>query len=262
MVLSLILTVDEQRVAWLPQFVEHYRRLGVERFLISLHISPNRTADEVRRATDKAVAVLRPLGILLHGVLHCHYTSRINCTYQNRIRKTACSADDWIVWTDIDEFHEYPEPLRKILKWCDANGVSVVFGKFIDRVARGGRLEPFDPRRPIWEQYPLGAEITGKILGGETIKVAASRAHLTIETGHHRVVEAQEHYYPYAIRIHHFKWDAGVIERLKLRVSEEFKKACHWWIESQRFLDHVAQYGKIDLTGIAYEEPGTPNIPQ
>jgi hypothetical protein len=39
--IALICTMGPYRIAWLPQFVRHYHALGVERFLLSLHVEPS-----------------------------------------------------------------------------------------------------------------------------------------------------------------------------------------------------------------------------
>jgi hypothetical protein len=260
--ISLITTVDRHRIDWLPQFVMHYRELGVEQLLISLHLEPGIPHEEKRDLTDRVETTLRGVGIPLYSVIICQYTSEDIAAQHNEIRKGACAELDWVVWADIDEFQEYHDSLDKILSRCDALGITEIRGKFIDRVGRGGMLPSFDPSRSIWEQFPIGADVTTRIGHGFNTKVVACKAFLSIASGHHFIVGERTRVYPRETTIHHFKWDARVLERLRPRLAKEFKSSCYWWRETQRFQEHLERFGRIRLDMLQHFELGAPTARQ
>ena len=65
----LIATVDERRIEWLPQFVQHYQALGVHRCLVSLHVDEDRSLAECRAASQRAEILLRSCDSELVAVL-------------------------------------------------------------------------------------------------------------------------------------------------------------------------------------------------
>jgi len=245
--IHLVTVIEETRLPWLPQFVQHYRALGVDRFLITLHIDSRRGMNDRRQATCRVEELLASLDLGLVSVLNCAYRPRWIAEHHNLVRRGFTGQDDWIVWADIDEFQEYPEPLRTIIRNSVELGFGQVQGKFLDRVADGGRLAPFNPSQPIWSQYPLGAPITRRILGGLDTKVVASRADLEIGVGQHFLLSESARVYPKEVTIHHFKWDASVCDRLATRIGADYRRHHGDWKESQRILEHIRHHGHIDL---------------
>jgi hypothetical protein len=92
------------RIAWLPQFVAHYRGLGVERFLLSLQLEPNAAPAEKERHRTKFKQTLAALDID-----EAHYWEQpfdsIGAAAHNRaLQQQKISPGDWVLWCDSDEF--------------------------------------------------------------------------------------------------------------------------------------------------------------
>lgn len=255
--IHLLTVADSRQLDRLPQFVEHYLGEGVERFCITLHIDRDAPVEHARAASERAEEVLAGFGVPLFAVLRCRFDAYRVSEQDNAVRRSL-APDDWVVCADLDELHEYPEPLREMLETCDELGYTEVRGKMIDRIAEDGSLRRFDPERPLWEQYPVGAPITGRILRGEVAKVVATRSVMRIGPGRHLSQGRSLRPYPKEAIVHHFKWDASVVERLRPRLSEEFKSRCPWWTETQRLVDHLERFGRIELSLIPHAEPGWP----
>jgi hypothetical protein len=59
---------------------------------------------------------------------------------------------------------------------------------------------------------------------------------------HYPVNEESLCYYSELVEVHHFKWDASVVDRLKRRLRPDFQAQCPWWTESKTILDFIAEH--------------------
>jgi hypothetical protein len=176
------------------------------------------------------------------------------------IQDTHVSAADWIVWCDSDEFQVYPEPLGRIVAQCEVAGVDYIRGIFIDRIAADGTLPAFDPQRSIWETFPLTYNVTRALARGEPRKVTLAKASVRLRGGKHLPhSDAPLKTISSWVQVHHFKWDAALIERLRFRVRPEWRAKFPWWVESQRLLDyfqaHDQRFDLADLAPISLRGP-------
>lgn len=264
-------TLEPARVDLLPQFVEHYRNLGVERFLLSLHIDP--TMDAAQAAAEKArfEATLARLGIDEAYYFEGTFDAVPFYNHQADMQARFAAPDDWVVWADSDEFQLYPAPLASIVAQLEKHDVHYMGGVFVDRVAADGSLPPFDPARSVWEQFPVACLVTKDLAKGDTKKVVLARGWVQISHGSHvpsierplhsAALRIPREKYPQLrtaygrVQVHHFKWDASVIERLRQRVTPEWKAKHSYWIESQRLLDYFEANGmKFDFADLTIVE--------
>jgi hypothetical protein len=172
---------------------------------------------------------------------------------EERSRALAAYAapEDWVINADVDEFHEYPIDLVDLVDHCERNGFDHVNGELIDRVAADGSLPMLD-ERPLGQQFPMEVLLTRNILRGDCRKVALSRASVVLVPGHHRCVGPRVSPCPseqILVRVHHFKWDFKVLERLRLRIEDIKREGGNWWDESETFLRFVeGSSGVLDLS--------------
>jgi len=217
----------------LPASLDYYLGLGVSRVLMSVHLR-DEWADGFLEKINSTIAGYPAT------IAHIHREPGID----ERLRYLAvttkhCIEDDWIVIADIDEFHEFSMSLADAVTYCEDMGYDYISGYFLDRLGVDGELPELQGN--LWDVFPLGAEATPLITGGDSRKVALARAGIDLVGGHH---------YAYAGRrcpvqectatVHHFKWDAGVSERARhmYRVLAESGK--DWCIESTRLLAHLS----------------------
>jgi hypothetical protein len=248
--IHLLTTVEHQRIAWLPQFVQHYQKLGVQRFWITIHFDPSVARETVSSAMRRARGFLTKEGITYLNKLVCPFDAMALRANHDSVQAEVAAHTDWIVWADIDEFQVYPMKLSKCIRESKNIGATVISGEFIDRVAPDGRLIHFNPKVPIWKQFPIGCDITKRILIGQTNKVVCSQAHIKIKHANHDPVRGQGgiSWLPHLAAVHHFKWDITVVERLKPRLRSSWKRRCPWWVQSKRFMDHLREFKKINLS--------------
>src|SRR5438128_496609 len=114
--INLVSTVDKDRHRWIPQFVEHYQKLGVDNFYISAHT-------DIRLPHDEKINIYRSLKeILLNlNVNWCGHANYLHNGTNRRIYddqiQSQIDPNDWIIWADIDEFQEYWNDLKNVIKY-------------------------------------------------------------------------------------------------------------------------------------------------
>lgn len=149
---------------------------------------------------------------------------------------------------DCDEFQAYPDGLRQALEYCDANRFEFVEGCLVDRLASDGRLSTVSSLSDLWTQFPLGGFISARVNGAVVNKIVAMKGHVRLGQGQHQAASGRgcpvsRLYVP----VHHFKWQAGLIERLTTRTAiPEFMNGLYHR-ECRRFIEHFQKEGCIDL---------------
>lgn len=144
---------------------------------------------------------------------------------------------------------EGPPSLAHLFESCNRRGYDFIEGTLVDRLAPGGVFGEVDPRAEIWAQFPLTALVTASLLGGEPRKVVAAKGSVALHGGQHgaeggRGCPLQECH----VAVHHFKWTAGIVERLRARLDLLRERGLPFTEESERFLRYVAEHGEaIDL---------------
>jgi hypothetical protein len=240
--IHLFCTLEPARISFLSQFTEHYARLGVEKFHVSLQVEPGTDPAAIERFRSAANDVLRIYETKLNAVLVVPFTAQAVREHHDRLQHLHCGEGDWIVWADIDEFQVYPGEFKSLLRLAESFGIDYFRGYFVDRASADGRLKEFDPDQPIWTQYPCQFKPHPRLPLGITEKVACARRTVFLCPGNHFPVNEEPlRYYSESVDVHHFKWDALVIRRLSRRLQPDFKKQCPWWVESKAVLDFLAE---------------------
>jgi hypothetical protein len=252
--LHLITTLDESRIEWLPQFLGHYRGLGVERAHLSLHFEPQVSPAVKRQRTDRAAAFAAECGFELTAAIVCVYDTFMLRSHHDQLQSQISDESDWIVWADIDEFQVYPERLPSLIELAERTGIDYFGGVFVDRTTEDGSLPVFDPGRSIWSQFPHQCHITRDLTTACPEKVACARSGVRLTLGNHAVCDESLTRYEGRVEVHHFKWDASVIPRLQRRLTPDWRERCPWWEESRDVLDHIESNGGKLPVGHSEEE--------
>jgi hypothetical protein len=235
-VISLITTCDPQRLYLLPWFVKHYRACGVDRFYINLHFDSIYGPEVQADLATRAEAILRDLDLRLYSTYASPYDSAVTRARHDSIQQEIASISPWIVWADIDEFHEFSDSLSSLTAFMRARSLGCIAGFLVDRMARNG-LPAFRNEVSPWRQFPLGTDITGTILGGCVDKIMLAGSGVSLVVGNHRIaVPGSAGKLPGTYPVHHFKWDASVVPRLQRRLEDDWKQRCPWWTESENAL--------------------------
>jgi len=127
----------------IPHFIEYYKKLAVTDFHIILN-------GRKQVNIDTATKILSPI---VPELWLGEYTEE---TKLEKILNTIQQIKNkWIVIADVDEFHDYGEPLTKLLKRCNRKGIKIIGGKFQDRTTKTGELLKVVPNVDIFEQFPI-----------------------------------------------------------------------------------------------------------
>lgn len=203
----------------LPFFLEHYRQLGVSRFLIVLNTHGSVDLEQrVARFCPPARVISEPLESKpalkhFHGLL-------------DELRP------DWYIKADLDEFHEYPFSLDEMAARMGEAGQNVVLGELIDQVSSTGEIVPVDPQRPLTEQFPIACHLTRDIVQGCCRKLMLCRGDVRPRTaGFHHAPEERLASYQGTVR--HYKWHGDLLNRLEQHADSQDP----FRAESRRFLD-------------------------
>ena len=261
--ISLISTAEPLRIRWLPQFVRHYRALGVDRFFLSLQLEPDEDPALKRGYKAQFRETLAALGIEEAFFLEKSFDAYVVRDHHDEIQDKYISPDDWVVWCDSDEYQAYPRPLAEMVAKWESEGCDYVNGLMLDRVAADGSLPRFDPSVSVWEQFPIACTVAGEVSDVLQRKIAMARGDVFISRGNHFLACAAPAMLtptstkrlaerppvrtpkPFAnwVQIHHFKWDANVIELLRFRLTPQWRAKCPWWVESGKLLDYFEGNG-------------------
>ena len=225
----------------LPYYLDHYRRLGVERFVVACSPELQRT---LAWGPDA-----EPVD-LPHGFQR----SRLVGMIEEELRVRYARADDWLIPADLDELNGYPASMPDLVAQMEREGATHVEGPLADRLAPDGvlaELRPFEDGQSIWDQYPLEATVGARLAGSRVDKVLLSRGDLGWGVGHHQLRDAPG-LKPFSRRgaAYHFKWRADLGRNLAWRVENEARARAPWTAESVRLREYLDAHGRIRLEDV------------
>ncbi|MFF7898237.1 glycosyltransferase family 2 protein [Streptomyces sp. NPDC007920] len=238
---ALISVIGPVEPPLLAAWVRHYRKLGIERFLISFHF-PEHVPDTRRHELQ---AVTREVGIIPAHTSTGPWHEHTNGELRDGLRHRA--GPGWHLLADADEFHQYPGTLHQVIAHAEKTGHRVVGGLMLDRVTESGRLTGWLPEGGLDRAYPLGGHLTHRLLHADPRKVVLARHDVTVASGNHR----SPGHRPDPDRlcaVHHFKWRDGVRQDIERRAAHS---ADGTWqtasparlAEARRLLAHLGEHG-------------------
>jgi hypothetical protein len=234
-----LVTVVGGEVLMLPHMLAHYRSLGIEQIVI--HVNAQSCDDPIIERVRRTASIYSATIASVNIVPWFQFLNPL--LYRQTLRH---SSDAWFVIADQDELHEYPDSLSNIVAYCNQNNFDYVEGCFVDRVASDGILAEVEASVSLQEQFPLGACISGPILGAVINKVVLAKGSVKTSNGQHfaysgRGCPVSQLYVP----VHHFKWASGLIPRLEDRVQTYTMVDDMTKIESERFIAYYKKEGCI-----------------
>ncbi|MGV9315542.1 glycosyltransferase family 2 protein [Streptomyces sp. NPDC003691] len=243
---ALIAVVGPVEPSLFEAWVHHYRKLGIERFLIAFHFP-----EHVPHAQQHQLqAACRELGIVPTGTSTGPWHEHTNTQLRDALRHHA--GRGWHLLADADEFQQYAAPLPEVIEQAERSGHRTVGGLMLDRVTATGHLTGWRTEDGLDHAYPLGGHLTHRLLHGDPRKIALACHDIPVSSGNHR----SPGHRPDPDRlcaVHHFKWRSGVLDDLRRRVQhfstgtwQEQTPAVRG--EAARLLSHVRRHsGSIDI---------------
>jgi hypothetical protein len=175
--------------------------------------------------------------------------------------KLGFTRDDYKLALDLDEFQSYPWSLREIVNEMTARNEWALAGILVDRLAADYSTPSIKPLRqatleqqfPITRQWPLRdwPELHDQLTpwGACVTKVVVCKGAVELATGRHHPINAvmarhaQFGFFVTDLKVHHYRWSAGVLESLTARAddprfTDRYRKECvegkKWLLEQQR----------------------------
>jgi inorganic pyrophosphatase len=247
-----VCTIRNGSVNLLPHWLEHYSKLGADRLLIAV-VEP---IDELYEK-DIARCADRWTFERFSATKAMVQDTALDDLHRTILRQAGAQPEDWVLHTDLDELHEFPAPLRQIIATAAKRGIDAIVGNFLDRVALDGTLAAIQPTPRLWEQFPVGCQITKNLSRGATQKIMAARFKVHSSSGHHVPISTKttsilagstDQYI-----VHHFKWHHELAGRLRWGMAQP--GVCPTWTsEAKRLLEWIdGNGGKIDLSDTRLE---------
>jgi Glycosyl transferase family 2 len=237
-----LVTVIGAYVEILPHMLRHYRRMGIESFIINVHLQ--HPADPI---LNQVVSITEDFGCQISSVTVGRWSDEMNSELYASSR--ALNPNDWYIIADLDEFQVYPKSIHSIIEECEKKGYDYIEGYVVDRIAADGRLPDAVLNKPLEEQFPLGCIFTYAVLGGFPLKVVAAKGYIDLPPGNHYAKNGKgcpmEEYY---IPVYHYKWLNGMISRIELRANDKLWPGKYKY-ECQRLVEYYhANNGRINIS--------------
>jgi hypothetical protein len=260
-----LITTIGRDIKYLEPFLQYYTKLGVHKIYLINHQRfqiniGNPLVEEINKIAHKYSAenVCGWSG---------EFSEEKKIEIETQVKEQYCSNYDWVMYADLDEFHYFSPSLKKQIKHCEKNGIEAIEGRLFDRVHRSGRLYPYVNYVSLEEQFQYGGYLSRHLLGAWDKKIMVARAYRKIAGGHHIFFRPgnqevrgyrTEHYYSELDRfcsenrIHHFKWEHNLLEKMENRTKPAEESLAAWGKESREFLRYYRRYGRINMENPVY----------
>jgi hypothetical protein len=210
----------------LPHFMRHYKDIGVDEFLIILHV----ISDDLGKL-EYCQKILRDFGVKEKKIWRDDYDPVLHTSLLMKLNKEYAETEDWVLTIDIDEFHEYCCDLRKIIAYCEERNINFISGNFVDRLTEDGKIVDINNKTDLFESFPVKSEVFRNVFHGCHWKVMIHKCYIDLIPGQHFVKDSDTYVpisFPEVFSVNHFKWRGDLIENNSYR-SKIFNKNKDKW---------------------------------
>lgn len=212
-----VVILDYDQLLW-EQFLQHYMKIGVTDFYVVTRAKISNPFNNVQ----------------IFDKYNPEDTIRItDHSCKTELRKKFCAADEWHIVVDLDEFIEFDKPIDEIIKEADVQQCDAVRAFMLDRMSKDGLLP--ETSTNIWEQYSVICKFSYEILKAYSFKTVLIKGHLeSYMKAYSRMTDQK--LFKRDMKIHHFKWRKGIVERLFRRYQMQKISKMPWRTEHAIFL--------------------------
>jgi hypothetical protein len=154
---------------------------------------------------------------------------------------------DWILHADSDEFLREARSLQEIVSEIERENAGYAEAAMIDRFAVGGFLSAIHGLSTVEEldaAFPIRAAVTQHLAQACARKACLNRWPF-LGVGHAPDKEISGRRATKRMRLDHFKWRAGLEQRLRKRIGDHARTGVPCGVESERILAELAEFGRI-----------------
>lgn len=245
---KLICLIGEDDYAFIPHMVTYYRSIGIptENFIIAIHAQTFASASNMLERFAQEHITPR---FVWTGPWHNPKQEDLldkKLWIFNHLIQNYTHQNDWIIPTDADEQHQYPTDIQNLI---NSDSFDYLIGYWIDRIARSGYLVEMLEQETLSEQFPIGTVISKEMFKKRRKsirKVILCRNTVQFTNGgFHNVRSKNWRRYKHVGFVHHYKWNAKVVMKMKRRADSWY--ATDGLNEAILFMEHIKQNGpRID----------------
>lgn len=255
----------------LEHYLRHYDRIGVDEMIICAGVK--KAADmlsgtqEERQRNDLArlIDVCKPYRAKVYPFSYEAYCTNEKLKVErNALAHYGIGSDDYIMWTDLDEFFSFPCPLNELVDAMNRRNDWAIHGWIVDRVAADGSFPELKADVPIEQQFPVACDITGAFLRANTRKIMLARGRVRVNAGHDTAHNAHFKFVPVGelkdYKAHHFRWTKQLASKVFERLQTPKNLHPAYVRECQRLLNYYNKHGRIDLANPIFKAREAPPI--
>ncbi len=218
----IVVTSVSENTLLLPHFINHYDKLGVDNIIICTHA---KLVDQVKTCTSS-----RKITIEILDEQHDEDFDEWKDHNEDRALIKHNPSDpsdiDYKICVDVDEFHEYPLPLRLLVDRMNKVDEWALCGFFVDRFGINYSTPMVTEQDDIFSQFPLQDAHFSETCGACSRKIMICRSWCELAPGRHHTLDG--HYDRHfnvglcidQFKVHHFKWTEGIEKRLQGRIDD------------------------------------------
>lgn len=226
----------------LIQMLKHYESM-VDDINIIHYITGKKDYSEIGKESLDFCKYLTDNGIkksIVKTVIGEKYDWDKVTEYYNLMTSTAANPEDWWIISDCDEFQEWPEDPKEVIKKAEELHCTFITGGFLDRIGENGTFptitgpnDDLDKLFPLagFFRYPMSKACPNKVVAVKSGQCVCSGQHYAIFPDGKNSWGSMDPrgYYKAKVIVNHFKWDSTVLDRLKetgesgCSYSEEYK---------------------------------------
>ena len=230
-----LLCVERNEILRIRQFLEHYRKLGIKRFLITDNRSTDGTKEYLQEQPD----------VRLYDTAR-QFSSRSKSAWQNRMMADY-GLNHWCVYVDADEFLWYPEAadmnLPDYAAALERRGIHAVKGIMLDMYPKGiigaqeydgrdfieeycyfdgdGDIYQYDPDMNIVSGGVLARLFPGSYLLRTKIPMYYHTEHRFQVGAHHISPLNEDIASPFSMLLRHYKFLPGDEEKVREAIRKQ-----------------------------------------
>ncbi|MBP7951612.1 MAG: class I SAM-dependent methyltransferase [Verrucomicrobiales bacterium] len=220
----------------LPFWLAYYRP-HVDTLLVAALLEPGDDLALLERQCAEVGAMLVP-----------SRSARFHCPQSMSALQAAVQQypAEWVLHADSDELLYEVADLRGIVAAMEQEGSDYARAWMTDRLAPGGRLAGMEGLHTVADleaAFPVRAALTEKLAKADSYKVCLSRWPYTGSIHHPQAGQTKKA--TRRLTLEHFKWRAGMEERLRKRVRDHKAARLAWGCESERLLAELETHGRL-----------------
>ena len=213
-----VISVDYDLVL-IDRFINHYKKLGVNKFLITLNTTPGKTG------LTQALNILSKHNISPMYIWRQPYKDVVRTRYLDKM-VNHLRDDDWIITADCDEFIRLTTGINYILNLMDEEGSNYARGYIIDRLRKDYTIPETLDARALEDQFPIECNMQKLKTKNEYMeKIPIHRKYIKLSLGNHNIQKKYFHENCYKSRyaIDHFKWFGNVQQKIEHLIRHDYK---------------------------------------